>query len=627
MLSSFSKFAKSIWGKIFTGLLAVGMVAFGITNVITGLSGSTVAESGGQELSVRDFSRGYEDYLNFMSQRLGRIPTDQEAIALGLPGLVIQQFHTDAAVNALASDLGLGVTDQRLGELIQQDPRLGNVLGTFDRDRFKDALRQLGYTENEYLELRSRTVRREQLEAALFDDAPVPQAARELITRFSGDKRSVDYFVLNAQSLPPVATPTEDELAAYLTEHQADYRTVETRQIDLMALSPQALAAANQPTEEEVVAEYERTKASRVKPEQRTIQQIILTDPNQAQLFADGQAAGKPLADLLAETGLTPTDLGTLTRNQISDSALGEAAFGLPEAGFTIIEGIGGNKRVVAVTAITPDGETGLEDVRADITRQLATAAARAQYNDILDQIEELRAAFKPLPEIAERFGLTLHNVGLTSSGAELSVLSDLPADQRSRISTRVFATEQGDLSPTVSLGSNYNVWFDLKEIQPARDLTLEEVRDQLVAAWTTERESQAVAAEVDKILAQLEAGTSFADAAVAANQFPQLSQPIGRSGDSGTIDAAVATEIFKGGEGHHGSAVNAQGDRVVFQVVEIVPPAADSPDAAPAVAFVEKSTRDALYADFVAGVTRGVSLRVNDQVLTQVLGANTAAQ
>lgn len=627
MLSSFSKFAKSIWGKIFTGLLAVGMVAFGITNVITGLSSSTVAESGGQELSVRDFSRGYEDYLNFMSQRLGRIPTDQEAIALGLPGLVIQQFHTDAAVNALASDLGLGVTDQRLGELIQQDPRLGNVLGTFDRDRFKDALRQLGYTENEYLELRSRTVRREQLEAALFDDAPVPQAARELITRFSGDKRSVDYFVLNAQSLPPVATPTEDELSAYLTEHQADYRTVETRQIDLMALSPEALAAANQPTEEEVVAEYERTKASRVKPEQRTIQQIILTDPNQAQLFADGQAAGKPLADLLTETGLTPTDLGTLTRNQISDSALGEAAFGLPEAGFTIIEGIGGNKRVVAVTAITPGGETSLEDVRADITRQLATAAARAQYNDILDQIEELRAAFKPLPEIAERFGLTLHNVGLTSSGAELSVLSDLPADQRSRISTRVFATEQGDLSPTVSLGSNYNVWFDLKEIQPARDLTLEEVRDQLVAAWTTEKESQAVAAEVDKILAQLEAGTSFADAAVAANQFPQLSQPIGRSGDSGTIDAAVATEIFKGGEGHHGSAVNAQGDRVVFQVVEIVPPAADSPDAAPAVAFVEKSTRDALYADFVAGVTRGVSLRVNDQVLTQVLGANTAAQ
>lgn len=627
MLSAFSKFAKSIWGKIFAGFLAVGMVGFGITNVITGLNSSTVAESAGQELSIRDFSRGYEDYLNFMSQRLGRIPNDQEAQALGIPGLVLQQFHSDAAVNRLASDLGLGVTDQRLAQLIQQDPRLGNVLGTFDRNRFKDALRQLGYTENEYLELRSRTVRREQLEAALFDDAPVPQAARDLITRFAGEKRSVDYFVLNAESLPPVATPSEDELTAYLAEHQTDYRTVETRQIDLVALSPEALAAANQPTEEEVVAEYERTKATRVTPEQRTVQQIILTDPARVQAFTDGQAAGKPLADLLTETSLTPLDLGTLTRAQISDSALAEAAFGLSGPGFAIIDGVAGNKRVVAVTAITPASEASLEDARAGITRQLAAAAARAQYNDILDQIEELRAAFKPLPEIAERFGLTLNTVALTASGAELAVLTDLPADQRGRISSRVFATEQGDLSPTVSLGSNYNVWFDLKEIQPARDRTLDEVRDQLVAAWTTQKESEAVATEVEKILAQLKADTSFADAAVAANQFPQLSQPLSRSGDAGTIDGAVATEIFKGGEGHYGSAINAQGDHVVFQVVEIVPPAADSPDSVPAVAFVEKSTRDALYADFIAGVTRGVSLRVNDQVLSQVLGANTSAQ
>ena len=34
--------------------------------------------------------------------------------------------------------------------------------------------------------------------------------------------------------------------------------------------------------------------------------------------------------------------------------------------------------------------------------------AARAEFNDMLDQIEELRAAFKPLTEIASRFNLTL---------------------------------------------------------------------------------------------------------------------------------------------------------------------------------------------------------------------------
>ena len=98
MLSLFSKFAKSIWGKLFTSLLAVGMVAFGITNVITGLNSSTVAESGGQELSARDFGRGYDDYLNFMSQRLGRVPNDQEAQALGIPGLARQTVEEPVVV-------------------------------------------------------------------------------------------------------------------------------------------------------------------------------------------------------------------------------------------------------------------------------------------------------------------------------------------------------------------------------------------------------------------------------------------------------------------------------------------------------------------------------------------------
>ena len=36
--------------------------------------------------------------------------------------------------------------------------------------------------------------------------------------------------------------PTEEELAAYLTEHQAEFRTQETRTTDVLVLSPEALA-------------------------------------------------------------------------------------------------------------------------------------------------------------------------------------------------------------------------------------------------------------------------------------------------------------------------------------------------------------------------------------------------
>lgn len=625
MLSAFSNFAKSIWGKAFAALLIVGMLTFGVTNVVTGLGANTVAEAGGQELNLRDFDRGYRDYVNLMGRQLGRAPTNEEAIAFGIPGVVLQQFRTDSAMNRLATELGLGVTDRRLGELIRQDPTFGSV--SSDRNMFKDALRQLGYTENEYLESLARIARREQLEVALFDDAPVSAVARNLIRRFSGDRRSVDYFVLNAASLPPVADPTEEELTAYLAEHQSQFRTVETRQIDLVALSVESLAASRQPTEEQILAEYERTRATRVLPEKRSIRQVVLTSPEQEQAFTEGFAANRSFDELVAETAVTPTDLGNLTRSQITDNALAEAAFSLPDTGFAVIEGIGGSKRVVAVTTIEAAHEVALDAVRADITRQLATASARADYNDILDQVEELRAAFRTLPEIADRFGLTLYQLPLTASGVELAVLSDLPATDRPRISTRIFATQQGDLSPAIALGSNYNVWFDLKSVEPARDQTLDEVRDAVVAAWTSEQENASVAAEVQTILAQIAAGTSFADAAVAANQFPQITQPIGRSGDGGAIDAAVATEIFKGGESHYGSAVNGQGDHVVFQVVEVTPPAEDAPDAQAAVEFVERGTRDAIHASFVGGLVETVGIRINQEALAQYLGTGSAAQ
>lgn len=627
MLSAFSKFAKSIWGKAFAAFLVIGMVAFGVTNVVTGLGINTIAEAGGQEMNVRDFDRSYRDYVNLMARQIGRVPTTEEAQALGIPAVVLQQFRTDSAFSRMATEMGIGVTDRRLGELLQQDPTFGAAFGSSDRNRFKEALRQVGYTENEYLERIANMARREQLETALFDDAPVPAVARNLISRFSGDRRSVDYFVLNAASLPPVADPTEEELAAYLAEHQATFRTVETRNVDLVALSVEALAAARQPTEEEIAAEYERTRASRVIAEKRTVRQVVLTSPEQEAAFTEGLAAGRSFDELVAETGVTPSDLGNLTRNQITDNALAEAAFSLPDTGFAVIEGIGGNKRVVAVTAIEAGGEVALEDVRDDISRQLANTAARAEYNDILDQIEELRAAFRTLPEIAERFGLTLHQLPLTASGAELSVLSDLPATERPRVTTRIFSTEQGDLSPTISLGSNYNVWFDLKSVEPARDQTLDEVRDAVVAAWTSEQEAAAVSAEVATILASLEEGIGFADAAVAANQFPQLTQPIGRSGDGGSIDAAVATEIFNGGEGHVGSAVNAQGDHVVFHVVEVIPPAEDAAETLAAIDFVERGTRDAIHASFVGGLVETVGLRVNQQALAQYLGTDAAAQ
>lgn len=628
MLNSLRNFGRSWVGKILGVLLLIGLAGFGIENVITQLGSTTVASVAGRDISVRDYQRAYDGQINQVAQQLGQVPTVEQATALGVPGMVLQRLAGEAVVNKLGQDMGLGVSEARLGKLLREDPTFQNALGQFDAGNFTRVLQNSGYTEAEYFDLQRKAAQRQQLIAGLLGDTQAPTAALELVNRYLGDTRTVDYFVLNAQTLPPVADPTEEELAAFLTEHQSEFRTKETRTIDMLALSPDSLAASKVITDDQIAAEYERTKDSRVKIERRHILQLVLTPELQA-AFEAGKAAGTPIADLIAANNVTLQDLGTLARSEVTDSALAEAAFGLALNDYVIIPGIG-SERVVTVSEIQPGGPISLDESREEIRRQLALTQARNEYGDVLDQVEELRAAFRPLTEIGQRFNLNVITIPLTEGAPELSGDRDVSPEELQRLSTAVFSAEEGKLTAAVTMGSNRNIFFDLKTIEPARDQTLDEVRDAVVTEITTQRTNDALTAEVTRITDQLEAGTPFADVATSVGQFPILSPAIRRDG-SATVGGStaqndpaltgdVATAIFNGGPSHFGSARNADGDQVVFQVVEVTPAAADANTQA--TQFVENSIRDGVYEDLIRGLLADNPIRQNPQVLNQLLSS-----
>ncbi|HQZ13750.1 MAG TPA: SurA N-terminal domain-containing protein [Devosia sp.] len=617
MLNSLRHISRTWWGRVLFVLLLIGLTGFGVSGVILDFGSSTVAHVGGEEISAREFQRAYNDDLNRAAQQIGQMPSPEQALAMGVPSSTLNRLASEAAINQLAENMGVGVSDDRLSQMLRQDPTFSGTLGNFERENFVRVLQQLGYTEAEYFDLQKRASRRQQISAGLFADSPVPKAAEELLAGFTGDKRTIDYFVLNAQSIPPVAEPTEEELAAFLKEHQAEHRTVEKRTADLLVLSLATLGATMEVSDEEIAAEYERTRESRAAAEKRTIRQAPLTT-EQATAFEAGKAAGKTFDQLVTETGVTVSDLGTLAKPEVLDPALATAAFGLAAGDFAIIPGIGG-QRAINVSAIQEGSETSLDAVREELRASLGQKKARDTYTDILDQVEELRAALRPLPEIAERFGLELKTVTLSSSGAEFADVPSVAADARGRVASAIFDAEVGELPTTISLSANNNIWFDLKAIDPARDQTLDEVRDAVATAITEERTSAAVTTEVEAIVESLKGGLPFADVALQRNQFPILSQPMTRNGDgTPVLSRSVASAAFAGGTGHFGSAINDDGDNVIFQVVEIIPAEASSLEQAQA--YLQETTRQSLYADFVTGLRDAAGVKLNQKVLDQIL-------
>jgi len=622
MLELLRAFAKTWIARILLAILVVSFGAFGINNVITSLGSNTVARIGDIDISAQDFQRAYQSQLDAFAQQVGHTPTPQEAAALGIPGQVIGQLAADAAVGNFGKNMGLGASDDTLGKMLRQDPSFQNALGQFDPNQFSQVLQQSGYTQSQFLDEQVKAARRQQVALGLFGDAVVPQTALDLANRYMADTRTLNYFVLNTTSIPAIPDPTDADLAAYLKAHQSQFRTQETRTVDVMTLSPQVLAAGITIPDDQVAAEYEKTKANLTKPERRDIKQAVLTD-DQAKVFTDGQAAGKSFDDLVKQTGVKVTDLGTLARTDITDSILGDAAFGLKQGAFEIIPGIQG-KRAITVAAIQPGGQMTLDEAKPQIEKNLAEQKANSQIGDDIDQIEDLRAGKQPLTAIAPRYNLKVATLTLTADGSALSAVPGIAEADRAKVAQAIFAAKEGGITPSVQLSNSQNVWFDLKKIDPARDQTLAEVHDAVAKAWTAEKTNAAMKAEADKLVADLKSGKSFDDVASSVNLLPILSQPITRQGDqsaggAGTVlDTQVAQAAFAGGAGHYGYAVDGDGDYVVFQVQAITP--ASAALSAQLTTSLQNSVRDSLYGSFINGLREDSGLRINQGALNQAL-------
>jgi peptidyl-prolyl cis-trans isomerase D len=624
MLNLMRRFASTLAGKILGGLLLIGLAGFGISNVLLDLGSTTLAKVGNEDITTTQFQRAYQQQLNQFAQQTGQMPTSQQALQMGIPTAVIGRLASDAAVNQLAASYGIGVSDAQLAKMVREDPSFANNLGNFDRATFQQALQQNGYTEAEYFDLQTRASRRQQLALGLFAGTPVPKTAAELLNRYRNDTRTVEYFTLNATSIGDIGTPSDEDLKKYLADHQADFRTKETRTVDVLPLTAEALAALPdyQPTEDQIKAEYEKTKDQLTKVEKRQIQQVVLTDPSKESFFKPGTSF---LEDVKA-AGLSATDFGLQAKADVVDPAVADAAFALAKEGdFAIIPGIGG-KRVIGVTKIEGGGTTSYDEAKPIITKSLATAKAKAAYADIQDQIESLRAGLKPLKEIADRYKLPVTTATITAGGAELASVTNLAKEDTTKLADAIFKAAPGKLSPTVAVNSNDNIYFDLSKVEPARDQTLDEVKDKITAAWTAAKTDAALKADVAAILKDLDAGKSFQEVAAARSQFATISQPITRDGDkTNVLTQQVAAQIFSGGPNSHGSAIDGDGEYLVYHVTDVTPAQGEGDKNIKD--FLSNSQRDALYAEFIGGLRDEAGIKINQQALSKLLNLDQQTQ
>ncbi|WP_336800032.1 SurA N-terminal domain-containing protein [Kaistia sp. MMO-174] len=628
MLNTMRKYAAGWVAQILLGLLVLSFAVWGIADVFNGVSKHSVARVGGTDISSVNFDRAYRRELQAMSQRVGQQITPDQAKMLGIPNQVLGRLVTEASLDDQAKDLSIGVSRDMLIREIAQDPAFKGAGGTFDRNYFVSLLRNNGMTEDAYVLERRAQEKRQQIAESISGGATAPEALAKALHEYQTEQRDIRYLVLPASLVGEIPAPNADELTSYYNDNKADWRAPEVRSISLIKLGPDEVARPDDITDADAQKAYDAEKARFTTPETRHVFQAVFADESSAQTAADQLKAGESFESMLEGIGkkLGDSDLGVITRDKLIDPKVAEAAFSLPANGSSdVVKGSFGPV-VIHVSDIVPATVKAFDEVKADLKKELALNAAKADINGLRDSIEDARAGGASLDEIATNNKLTVKKIAVDQTGKDATgnAVADIPA--QAQLLKDAFASDVGIDNAAIPTEDGGYVWFSVTDINEAHDRPLDEVKDKVIEAWKKQATTDKLIAKAKDTKDRLGKGETLDQIATSLNLPVQTLDKQTRSSrpaDSFSTEALKAA--FAGPKGSADVAPGAQdGEQIVLQVADVTetPYTEGSGDSGQITQQLADAMQNDLLQQYVAELQRQLGVTVNQSVLQQITSA-----
>ncbi|MFD1744340.1 SurA N-terminal domain-containing protein [Rhizobium helianthi] len=625
MLDTLRNAARSWVAKLLLLLLVVSFAIWGVSASMFSGTNTSVMTVGSQKISPEEFRLAYQRQLGAISRQLGTQLTSEQARAFGVEQQTFSQLSAGAALDELSADMRLGLSQDRLAALIAEDPAFRGNDGQFDRTLFSARLRNAGLREQDYINERSKVAVRSQVVDAIADGFQPPQVLVNALKQYRDESRDVDYIVLSNANIDPIKAPTEEVLASWFQGVKARYRAPELRRFAYVTLQPSDVADPTTVTEDQVRAEYDRRKDSYRTPETRTVEQLSFPSKEMADAALQQMKERQLTFDqLVADQGKSASDvmLGDFTKDQIPDPAIANAAFGVSASGGTtgIVQGAFGPV-MLRVTNIRPETTKSYDDVKEDIRKTLALAAAAQDVQAVHDRFEDLRGSGSSLEEAAAQLKLkavtvTTDRTGLDAEGKSVA----LPAAET--LVQDVFRTDVGAEALPGNLGNDGYVWFDVREIIPERERSLSEVREKAVADWTAEQQRQALAARSEDLKARLDKGETLETIAAELGLTVENKSGLRRQSTDAIFGPEAAKAAFSGPNGVNAVAQAADGESRILMHVKNVQqaPAAPLSSGDEQITQIARAAGDDLLDQMVVKLQSDYGVTINQTLADQAI-------
>lgn len=573
---------RNRWIKItmavILGLIIISMVVTLVPGLMSGptdaSSPETVASIGGRSITVVDFQHQFNQV------------TRNQAIPPMMRGFYATQLLNDMifqrALEYEAERMGLQVTPEEEAERIKEILPTAWSGNTWLKDRYTSEVEtRTGMSVEEFERVLRDEMLIQKFRRLVTDGITVSPAEVEQEFRWQNEKVKIDYALIKPADLAASIHPSNEDLSAWFATNSSRYQEPEKRSARYALLDLAKLRAGIQVSDDTLRAYYnahidDYKVQNRVHVEHILFKTVGKTDAEIAEIRQKAQEIlkqakrGANFEDLAKkyseDEGTKPKggDLGWIVEGQTVPE-FQQAAFSLPKGSISDLVKTQYGFHIIKVLDRESARTKSFEEVRESILQPVLEQKAGAEASDIADQMAAAvrESDRQSLDELAKKFHLELGETPPAAITEPLGNFRNAPDLQQI-----LFGLHPGELSPPTQIDNGY-VILTVKDVLPAHQGTLAEVRDRVLADYQREKSVDLAQARAEELSKRAAAGDPLDKAAKALDLAMKTSDSFSRTGsvpDVGTgrqIDAAFNMAV---GQVSKPTAIG--GNWLVFRVV-----------------------------------------------------------
>jgi len=580
MLKLFQKrdFLVRVMLWVFLGMISIGMLVYLVPTGPGAIddSGTAVASVDGQVITILE--------VNTKLQRLA----GQQQIPAALRGLyarqLVDQLVFERMLEIEARRLDIRVTDQEHAERIK---RLLPVVYSGDtfigKDRYTAEVQQrFNMSVQEFEDLIRLSLLEDKFRHLVTDGITASPEEIQQEFRRRNEKVKIEYVLLKPNDLAASIQASDAELSAYFEKNKARYQLGERRTLRYALADTAQLSLRAGVTDQELRAYYDEHIAryriqNRARVSHILFKTVGKTDAEAEEIRIKAEAvlkkakAGAKFEDLAKQNSEDTTkdaggDLGWIVQGQTVPE-FEKAAFTLAKGSISDLVKTQYGFHIIRVNDRENARTQSFDEVRAQILPLLSNEKADRTASKIADDMAAAvrQGGNQPIEEFAKKFGVAVAEAGPVAAGAPILELGGANPE----LDSALFRLNKGQLSAPIKVARGYLV-FTVKEILPARQATLPDVRDKVLDDYRKEKSLLLAKTRAEDLAKRVKGGEALAKASKSLGLEAKTSDAFARIGSvTGVGSARLLVDAFTMGVGQSSAATAIGGNWLVYRIAE----------------------------------------------------------